>query len=1155
MISRQSALFGLVLLLAACAGSGAAGSSAESVGGETLPGEPWVATASSFQPEHTPDMAVDGDPTTRWSSTFNDKQWLQIDFRTEIEIKTLALAWEAAFTKQYDVLVSRDGKTWEKIYHTDNGAGNREVIPISKPVTARYLKLDLLTRATEWGNSLFEVYVNASGAPGKATASSGTDAYSPDKAVDGDGKSRWSSDFDDNQWWQLEFDEPRSLCGVTLNWETAFGEKYNLEITGPDGKKKIVYAQDEGDGNRDIIYFAPQPVKAIRLNGILRGTGWGYSLFEVALMSGNQPQKLTASDFQPGHEPALAMDGDKKTYWHSDKIAPAEIVVALPRQWDLGGLQLTWGADYAKSYSVEASSDNKSWKPVYDTVNGNGSTDWDYFQPTNARYLRIKCRESATGHGFALAEIELKGAEEKATPIKVYQALAKEAPAGHYPIWLTRQQEFWTVMGLPDDEQEALVSEIGSIEPCQNGFTVMPVIMKDGKLITFADAAVSQSLVDSYLPLPGVSWRHAAVTLDEQAVCYGSIGSAWSAMRYRVGNPTSEASKLSLVLAVLPVQINPVWQGGGLSAIKNLGFADEGKITSVKIDGKPRVFSLSPVSRRGAADMKAGGVMTLLGRGEVPANATATDPDGLTSGCLIYDLDLPAGGSQEIVVLYPMGNSVTVPEAAKVDAGQFFARTLEAESKRWRDLLGRFSIRIPEQRLIEIMKTNIAYILINKDGPWTKPGSRNYCHSWVRDGAMTCVVLLQMGIAEEVKQWLDALTPLIWDKGMVPYIIFQGGKPVGFNEGDHSGEGKEFDSQGEYVYAVRGYFDYTGDRGYLEKVYPKVIAAMHFQAELRKQRLTPEYMNDPAKKAYRGILPLSNSHEGYYPAMHSYWDDFWGLRGLKDALYLAQVLGKKDDAKWLAEELGSFRTAVAESIKTVIAERKINNIPGCVEKADCDPTSTSIAIMVSDDMDILPSAEMVAMYDRYFEEFTRGMDPKTPRTFTPYEARTAEAFVQMGRRDRALTMLRFFAQDSVRPFAWNHMAEVVHARLRAPSYIGDMPHTWVGSGYVSAIRTLFAYEESGRLVLAAGIPAEWYDKGASVSGLPTLYGKIGYSIRATTRGYEIDLTGAARPPAGVELWLPRDLAGATVLVGKTRQPAANGVVKLSSLPARVIVQK
>ena len=78
-----------------------------------------------------------------------------------------------------------------------------------------------------------------------------------------------------------------------------------------------------------------------------------------------------------------------------------------------------------------------------------------------------------------------------------------------------------------------------------------------------------------------------------------------------------------------------------------------------------------------------------------------------------------------------------------------------------------------------------------------------------------------------------------------------------------------------------------------------------------------------------------------------------------------------------------------------------------------------------------------------------------------------------------------------RPLGWNHLAEVVHSDPRLGVYIGDMPHTWVGSGYISAVRNMFAYEHRGELVLAAGIDAKWAGEGGvTVETLPTQFGPI-----------------------------------------------------------------
>lgn len=995
---------------------------------------------------------------------------------------------------------------------------------------------------------------------GRATASTGDGAYAPEMALDGDMTTRWSSTFEDNQWWRVDFEVPRMLSGLTIHWETAFGERFNIEVAGPDGVFQKVYETEEGDGNRDIIHFAPRMVSTVKFNGVQRGTGWGFSFFEIDWHDGTQPHALSASTQRPDAAADLAMDGDLSSAWHSDATETADLTAQFSRSWDIGGLLLNWGADYARSYVVEGSEDSATWHTLYETTEGNGGKDWIYFAPIQARQVRIRCRESATGNGFALSEIELKGAEEKATPIKIYQALAKDAAPGLYPLWLRRLQEFWTVIGVPGDDEEALLSEHGSIEPYKQAFTVMPILLRDASALTYADCLVTQDLAESTLPLPGVSWRHADVNLDIRALAFGDPGASWSSVRYRVTNPGPESRAVSLALAILPVQVNPAWQRGGHSPIHELGFGPSGAAgaagaMTVTINGAPRIFSPTPPSRQGAAGQREGGIVSFLARGEVPSSPTSRDNDGLASGALVYDLDVPPGASREVVLFYPMHGGNRLPtQAVGANPSTTFSAIEARERRRWSQLLNRFAITTPEPRLTEVMRSNIAYILINKDGPWIKPGARNYNHSWVRDGAMTCVALLRMGLPTQVRPWLDAVSPHVWEKGMVPYIFFEGGNPVGFDEANHSGEGKEFDSQGQFAFAVRQFYDYTGDRALLTRLYPKVLAAMRFQADLRRQRLTDEYRNDPAKRAYLGILPLSNSHEGYYPAMHSYWDDFWGLRGLKDAVHLAQVMGKDEDERWLSEELESFRSAVLASIKTVIAERGIDYIPGCVEKADFDPTSTSIAVMVTGDADQLPQDLLEKMYTRYFEEFTNGMTPGRERTFTPYEVRTAEAFVRMGQRDRALTMLRYLARDSVRPHGWNHMAEVVHARPRAPSYIGDMPHTWVGSGFISAVRSLFAYEQNDRLHVAAGFPLSWFDAGVSVQKLPTIYGLLDITITPVATGHEIVLGGRIRPPDGIELPLPRELADRTVLVDGTAVPTPGGRIRLETTPARILVR-
>jgi hypothetical protein len=160
----------------------------------------------------------------------------------------------------------------------------------------------------------------------------------------------------------------------------------------------------------------------------------------------------------------------------------------------------------------------------------------------------------------------------------------------------------------------------------------------------------------------------------------------------------------------------------------------------------------------------------------------------------------------------------------------------------------------------------------------------------------------------------------------------------------------------------------------------------------------------------------------------------------------------------------------------------------------------------------------------------------------------------MGKREKALAMLRFFTEDSVLPYNWNHMAEVVHARKRAPSYIGDMPHTWVGSGYINAVRSIFAFEHDARIVMAAGIDPTWPAKGGvNVSKLPTQYGTLTYAINDTEQGIVIDVRGKAVPPQGFEIPLPEAWQDHIVMIDGESADVVDGTVRFDALPVKIVL--
>jgi len=164
----------------------------------------------------------------------------------------------------------------------------------------------------------------------------------------------------------------------------------------------------------------------------------------------------------------------------------------------------------------------------------------------------------------------------------------------------------------------------------------------------------------------------------------------------------------------------------------------------------------------------------------------------------------------------------------------------------------------------------------------------------------------------------------------------------------------------------------------------------------------------------------------------------------------------------------------------------------------------------------------------------------------------------LGSRERANELLDFFLAGR-RPAEWNQWAEVVGREPRAPRFVGDMPHAWVGADFIRSVLDLFAWErpEDGALVLAAGIPAGWLrgGSGVAVRRLRTPHGLLDYTLRMEKRGLLFSVTGPAMPPGGLALRPPLDAAPRRVTVNGTVVPFSGQEVVIRKVPAEVLFER
>ncbi|MEU8202651.1 penicillin acylase family protein [Streptosporangium sp. NPDC049046] len=116
------------------------------------------ASASSTQLFYPASRAVDGDPTTRWSSSSSDNQYLQVDLGSATTVARALLRWEAAYGAAYSIQTSTNGSTWTTVYSTTTGNGGVDNVRFT-PTTARYVRMQGVTRGTSYGYSLYELEV------------------------------------------------------------------------------------------------------------------------------------------------------------------------------------------------------------------------------------------------------------------------------------------------------------------------------------------------------------------------------------------------------------------------------------------------------------------------------------------------------------------------------------------------------------------------------------------------------------------------------------------------------------------------------------------------------------------------------------------------------------------------------------------------------------------------------------------------------------------------------------------------------------------------------------------------------------------------------------------------------------------------------------
>jgi len=282
-----------------------------------------------------------------------DPQWIYVDLGATTTVTHVILRWEAAYGKSYQVQTSNDATNWTNIFSTTTGDGgvddltglsgsgrylrlngtvrgtgfgyslwefevygssgatntptNTSVSPSNTPTPTNTSigPTNTPTNTSVPTNTPTNTPLGPTNTPtntpagcgstnmaqGKpATASSVLGGNTAAMAVDGNAGTRWESVHAvDPQWIYVDLGSTQSICRVRLNWETAYGKSYQIQTSNDASSWTNIYSTTTSDGGIDDLTGLSGSGRYVRMNGTVRATQWGYSLWEFEIYTGAGP--------------------------------------------------------------------------------------------------------------------------------------------------------------------------------------------------------------------------------------------------------------------------------------------------------------------------------------------------------------------------------------------------------------------------------------------------------------------------------------------------------------------------------------------------------------------------------------------------------------------------------------------------------------------------------------------------------------------------------------------------------------------------------------------------------------------------------------------------------------------------------------------------
>lgn len=453
------------------------------------------------------------------------------------------------------------------------------------------------------------------------------------------------------------------------------------------------------------------------------------------------------------------------------------------------------------------------------------------------------------------------------------------------------------------------------------------------------------------------------------------------------------------------------------------------------------------------------------------------------------DTSIGAGQSHDIAVTVARCD----PSSPKRTSVEGAIAEREAAERFWRGVnLPYDRMRVPDAGVQGVLDGAIRNIYqareIKRGMPAFQVGPTCYRGLWVVDGSFLMEAIAYLGQVEEARAGVGYLLGFQRDDGAIMLI---------------DGHQKE---TGIALWAITRHARLTGDKTWLERVWPNVQRAVRHVESMRRATLA----NPTAPNA--GLIPEGFSDGGLGGPACEYTNVYWTLVGVKAAADAAKWIDRSADAAaWQREYddfYATFRRAAERDLRTDAYGNHYLPIP-MVGAEKVSPQRAQWAFLhavfpgrLFPPNDPLVTGNMAMLRANEREGLVYGTGWIEHGLWNYFGSFYAHAWLWLDQGPKAAGTLYALANHASPLLAWREEQLPAGETGPEPRFVGDMPHNWASAEFIRLVRHLIVLERGDELHLCEGVPAAWAGPGMTtrLNGILTEFGPISLELKVSEDG-------------------------------------------------------